>query len=884
MAESGTNIGALVLTLKGDGTEYFNWLNEMQSETKGAAGTISAGLTAAFAATAAAFAVVAATAVKEYADAEEALVNSTANMRGATNDLRNDMMATSIALSNASDSVASVEELNKAFGDLRNNGKDAAQAMQDIAVADKFAIAANIEAGEAANLLAKAQNAVGMSSKNAAQDAANMKQVSDVITIASREGATSMQGMAEAIASVGPMARTMGMGLNQVASMIAGFTKQGMDAGEAGQSLNQMLRTLSQSTTTHAKDWAYYGMSAYDASGKLKNMADIFDMLKGRMAGLNEEEQRQMLADLGFQARFVKSIQLGIQMSGGLRDLQAALEDTGDATSKVADTQMTSLNAQMAHAYNEIKNVFIVIGSYLTPVIEALLPVLQDWLGDMNNINSNTQLVAQGFKVGFVLAIQLAMDTWTAFMVIIKGGELIFAEIYTAALAMATMIVGAFDIVYSDVLFVLNGIITAYNNTIGKIKDSLKLPPIGKEFQNSLDAATQKLGDMTVASQQAANAIAVDMVKSFQDGAKASDAFGDKALALGAGFQSDVKQSTKAASEFAAAVGGKGLAGSPSISDAMIASNQGMVEARELLKDLGAGYEVDTAKIDNYVKALTSGKVTMDQFNAALDKMNPSSKKEEDPFTQKTLELQQGLLQENAIYKAAHAALLADKKTTTAELEALDRDHNEKVRAYTTATTQLQVGAAASIADSVLSITGNMFSQKSGIYKAMFAVDKAFAIAEATIDMGQAIAKAGTLPYPANLGAMATVASDMATIISDISSVAASFDGGGMTPSGPRTGGLDGRGGFMAILHPNEKITDMTRPQPPQGQGGGETNVNIHNYAASAGYSATAQPGADGGLDVIIQKATDGIANGVIQGGSPISKALEQTYRLKRGT
>ncbi|MEO1748671.1 MAG: hypothetical protein AAFR27_08665 [Pseudomonadota bacterium] len=38
-----------------------------------------------------------------------------------------------------------------------------------------------------------------------------------------------------------------------------------------------------------------------------------------------------------------------------------------------------------------------------------------------------------------------------------------------------------------------------------------------------------------------------------------------------------------------------------------------------------------------------------------------------------------------------------------------------------------------------------------------------------------------------------------------------SFDGGGFTGAGPRAGGLDGKGGFAAILHPNETIVDHSR-------------------------------------------------------------------------
>ncbi|NIZ63285.1 hypothetical protein DL239_20160 [Sedimentitalea sp. CY04] len=52
-----------------------------------------------------------------------------------------------------------------------------------------------------------------------------------------------------------------------------------------------------------------------------------------------------------------------------------------------------------------------------------------------------------------------------------------------------------------------------------------------------------------------------------------------------------------------------------------------------------------------------------------------------------------------------------------------------------------------------------------------------------------------------------------------------SFDGGGYTGDGPRSGGLDGKGGRMAVIHPQESIIDHTK-----GQGGraGGSNGSVH--------------------------------------------------------
>jgi hypothetical protein len=50
-----------------------------------------------------------------------------------------------------------------------------------------------------------------------------------------------------------------------------------------------------------------------------------------------------------------------------------------------------------------------------------------------------------------------------------------------------------------------------------------------------------------------------------------------------------------------------------------------------------------------------------------------------------------------------------------------------------------------------------------------------------------------------------------------------SFAGGGYTGDAPRSGGLDGRGGFMAMLHPRETVIDHART----GAGGGVPNITI---------------------------------------------------------
>lgn len=56
------------------------------------------------------------------------------------------------------------------------------------------------------------------------------------------------------------------------------------------------------------------------------------------------------------------------------------------------------------------------------------------------------------------------------------------------------------------------------------------------------------------------------------------------------------------------------------------------------------------------------------------------------------------------------------------------------------------------------------------------------------------------------------------------------FDGGGYTGSAPRSGGIDGKGGFLAIMHPQETVIDHTKPSANGRMGGGNTQNNYFSF------------------------------------------------------
>jgi hypothetical protein len=74
-----------------------------------------------------------------------------------------------------------------------------------------------------------------------------------------------------------------------------------------------------------------------------------------------------------------------------------------------------------------------------------------------------------------------------------------------------------------------------------------------------------------------------------------------------------------------------------------------------------------------------------------------------------------------------------------------------------------------------------------------------------------------------------------------------SFDGGGFTGNGSRVGGLDGKGGFLAMLHPRETVVDHTRTGGAMGRAM-EIVVNVAGARGNAEIEEMVTAGVTQGL------------------------------------
>jgi flagellar motor protein MotB len=114
--------------------------------------------------------------------------------------------------------------------------------------------------------------------------------------------------------------------------------------------------------------------------------------------------------------------------------------------------------------------------------------------------------------------------------------------------------------------------------------------------------------------------------------------------------------------------------------------------------------------------------------------------------------------------------------------------------------------------------------------KKVFQMQKAYRMAEATMAAYQGATNALAAPFPFPIPQVMAGAALTLGLANVAQIKAQSFEGGGFTGYGARAGGLDGKGGRMAMIHPNETVVDH--------RNGGAAGVTIVNNVDARGAGA----------------------------------------------
>jgi tape measure domain-containing protein len=218
-----------------------------------------------------------------------------------------------------------------------------------------------------------------------------------------------------------------------------------------------------------------------------------------------------------------------------------------------------------------------------------------------------------------------------------------------------------------------------------------------------------------------------------------------------------------------------------------------------------------------------------------------------------------------------------------ATFEQMQQEHSDRMMAIDQARQSVMFSTLSNGMSAMTSALKGAFGEQSGIYKAAFAVQKAASIAQSIVAIQTGIAQAAALPFPANLGAMASVASATASIISTISGTNIS---GGRQYGGPVAAGSMYRinengapeiykaANGQQYMLPNTRGEVISNADATAGmnQGGAAATINV-TLIEDAARGGQVEQTEDNSVRIFVAD---------IRGRGEAAQTLEQTYGLTR--
>lgn len=248
---------------------------------------------------------------------------------------------------------------------------------------------------------------------------------------------------------------------------------------------------------------------------------------------------------------------------------------------------------------------------------------------------------------------------------------------------------------------------------------------------------------------------------------------------------------------------------------------------------------------------------SLKRLNELLGKTESAGiEKARDDMILLTKALEDGIITEEKYLEAVQARLEGTAKKANEAGEQLDEFAKSAAK-------NMQSSLADFLFDPFAKGTENMATQFGNMIRRMIAEAAAAQLSKylfgnmgAGGDWGAAGQGMSWLSGLFSSGSSTAASASQTAMFADINAAGlGAFDGGGYTGSAPRSGGLDGKGGFLSILHPQETVLDHTKGQ--RISGGNTTHINQTIYAGQGTDTAQVRRSAAAGA-----RAALGVMNG----------------------
>jgi len=252
-----------------------------------------------------------------------------------------------------------------------------------------LARATGTDAALSAGIMAATLRQFGLGAEDATRAA-------DVLTSTANNTFNTVEALGESLKYAGPVAKSLGMSLEDTAAILGVLGNVGIQGSEAGTALRR-LSVISAGAGEKLQE--LFGVSNTDATGNLKPLVAILDEINNVTANMPVAERTKRMAE-AFGLLGITSANVLSQSAGGVTELAAKLRTAEGTARKTAKEMDAGLGGSLRIALSAIEGTALAIGDALAPMLQKTIDFIGQAAGAITAFVKQNQAMVVSITQG----------------------------------------------------------------------------------------------------------------------------------------------------------------------------------------------------------------------------------------------------------------------------------------------------------------------------------------------------------------------------------------------------------------------------------------------------------------------------------------------------
>ncbi|MDY4510976.1 phage tail tape measure protein [Streptococcus hyovaginalis] len=272
----------------------------------------------------------------------------------------------------------STAQINEGMQELIKGGLDANQTMGAMPAILRASKATGEDFNGVMNAATSIMSQFGLTSSNTNTMLKNTNRVTDSLSFVANKTKAGFMDMGNAMVYVGPVAKSVGMDIEETAAAVGLLSNAGIAGEKAGTALRGALTRLLKPSKANAEAMKELGFSSEEFRSGAIDLPDVLDRIKESTKGMTEADKAALIAKaFGTEAQSAMNA-LVDQGGDSLRNLTKETKSAKGYTKDLADEMMKGSKAGVAKFKGALEVLQITIGQKLLPILTPLIEKATD--------------------------------------------------------------------------------------------------------------------------------------------------------------------------------------------------------------------------------------------------------------------------------------------------------------------------------------------------------------------------------------------------------------------------------------------------------------------------------------------------------------------------